>query len=371
MKILILNWRDIKNPLAGGAEISLFEHAKYWKKKGAEIDWISASFNSAPSSEIIDGIQIFRMGSVYTVHLRTLAKSLNGQFKKYDLIIDSFHFVPYLSVLYPKTSKIPKVGLLNEVAGKLWFSNINYPMALAGYILEPVAIRFYKHKTIITGSESARDDLIRLGTPADNIHVVHHGVHITPVAKTINKEKKPTMLFLGRVSYDKGIRHAAAAFSKVMEKSPKAQFWIVGKEEKEGIFNKLQEQYPLLKGRIKYFGFVNENKKFELYRKAWVLIHPSEKEGWGLTVIEAASQGTPTVGYNVEGLRDSIIDKETGILADSGSITSLADGVIRLFQDPDLYSMMSENGIHWAKQFEWSKSVRKSWNILKQEFKKL
>src|SRR5689334_2645433 len=100
MKILILNWRDIKHPLSGGAEISLFEQAKIWTKKGAKVTWYSSSFKNSKKEEVIDGIRFVRNGSHYTVSLNFFADYLMGKFKSIDVVIDCFHFVPFFTPLF-------------------------------------------------------------------------------------------------------------------------------------------------------------------------------------------------------------------------------------------------------------------------------
>ena len=113
MNILILNWRDIKNPLAGGAEISLFEHAKYWKSKGAEILWFTSSFKGAKEKEKIDGINIIRKGSYHTVHVHAFFRYIESA-KNTDIIIDNFHFVPFFTPFYACKKNVWKGACLRQ-----------------------------------------------------------------------------------------------------------------------------------------------------------------------------------------------------------------------------------------------------------------
>src|SRR5437763_577318 len=116
MKILILNWRDIKHPLGGGAEISLFEHAQYWKRQGAEVIWFSSIFYNARAEETIKGIKMIRKGSHYTVQLRGIFYYLTGRFGKTDIVIDCFHFLPFFTPLFIDSTKT--IALIHEVADK-------------------------------------------------------------------------------------------------------------------------------------------------------------------------------------------------------------------------------------------------------------
>ena len=370
MKILILNWRDTKHPLAGGAEQSLFEHAKYWQKQHNEIIWFSSAFVNAPKQEVLEGITILRKGSHYTVHLWAFWYYITRKFPQADIVIDSFHFVPFFSVLYMR-KKERIIGLLNEVAGRLWFFNISAPLARTGYFIEPFIIRFYKRNVFITGSDSAKKDLVTIGLSPNNIYVVNHGFHLHAVDASIKKESRPTVLFLGRIAKDKGIVDALEAFTEVRKEIPNVVLWVVGQEEREGIFTELLQTLDKeTQEHIRYWGFVNQKQKFKLLRKAWLLVHPSYREGWGLTVIEAASQSTPTVGYNVAGLQDSVQNGKTGFLVEPQNIAMLQDAIRDILNDKEYYKRVSTNALKWSKNFTWERSVKKSWKVIKEDYEK-
>jgi len=361
MNILILNWRDPKHPFAGGAEIALMEHAKYWAQKGNTIIWFTSSFKGAKKEEIVENIKFIRQGSHFTVQIYALLNYLQGKFEKVDVVVDCFHFIPFFTPLYVKNKKI--FALVNEVAGKLWFENLPYLFALIGFFIEPLFFKIYKNKSFIVASESTQKELVKLGIPVRAVNKVHNGSTICKVSLKITKEKKPTVLFLGRISKDKGISDGLEAFSELRLKMKDIRLWIVGKEEKKGYLQKLLNYYNIDAKSVTYFGYVDEKKKFELLKKAWMLIHPSRKEGWGLTVIEAAAQGTPTIGYNVEGLRDSILNNRTGLLTATDPL-ALAEGIVKLLNDKMLYNRMSKEAIRWSKKFDWKESAKKSYALL-------
>lgn len=363
MNILILNWRDIKHPLSGGAEISLFEHAKYWAKMGANVTWFASSFAKSKNVDEIEGVRIIRKGSHYTVHFFAFIDYLFKRLNKQDVVVDCFHFLPFFTPLYFKQTKI--IALINEVAGKVWFSNITLPFSLIGYLIEPLFFNFYRKNKFITSSQSTKKELISLGISSDNINIVNHGVTIKKIDGNIVKNSNPVIIFLGRISKDKGIGDALKAFRIASERIGNLEFWIVGKEEKKGFLNNLFVKNNLIKvgSKIKYFNYVNENEKFKLLKKSWILVHPSKKEGWGLNVIEAASQGAPAIGYDREGLRDSIINDKTGLLIDPNP-ESLAKAIIKLIEDKELYSRLKAGAKNWAGNFSWEESNKKSWGII-------
>lgn len=371
MNVLIFNWRDIKHPLAGGAEAAVYHHAKYWQKKGARITWFSSSFDGGKSEEMIEGMRIMRRGSHYTVQLYGIFSYLTGKFGNQDIIVDCFHFIPFYTPLFIQRKRI--IGLIHEVADKLWFKNIFLPIAVIGYLVERVSFIFYKRIQFMTVSESTKNELLRHGISQEKISVIINGISLPHAQKKFSKEKNPTVTFLGRISMDKGIDEALQAFTVLSSRIPDLRFWIIGKEEKKGEITQLLDKAIAdteMRKKIFYWGFVPEEKKFELLSKSWLLIHPSEKEGWGLTVIEAASQGTPAIGYDVEGLRDSIRHNETGLLV-SPHPEALVTAIEDCLSHPAKLRSFSSEASLWAKQFDWEKAGRKSWELLTKQYNTL
>lgn len=362
MTILIYNWRDPKHPLAGGAEIMLLEHAKYWVKKKNKVIWFAASFNGAKAEEIIDGIKIIRRGSHFTVKFWAFLAYVTHTFGKIDVVVDCFHFHPFFTPLYVRKPKI--IALIHEVAGRVWFSNIWLPIALVGYITEPFTFLFYKNTPFITVSNSTKKELKKLGIT--KITVVENGINTFKIRRNTKKEKDPTVVFLGRISKDKGMEDALFAISKIREKIQNIQLLIIGKPESKKYFRHIKSVIKdrKVKKHIKFFGFVSEEEKFSLLSKAWILIHPSKKEGWGLTVIEAASQKTPTLGYNVEGLKDSVINGKTGVLVKPNPL-DLAKKLEELLKNRSLVYKLAENSYIHSKKYSWKRATEKTLQYLK------
>lgn len=361
MRILILNWRDIKHPLAGGAEISTHEHAKRWTKAGYKVIQFSSAIKDGKSEEVIDGIQIIRRGNHYTVHLYAFFYYLKHLRSKVDLVIDEFHFIPFFTPLYVKEKKL---AFIHETAEEVWFKNQPFPINIVGFLLEPLFFKFYKGISFMTVSQSTKKDLVRFGINDRKIKVINNGVKV--INSSSHKEKMPTMVYLGRLAKDKGTEDAISAFYEIQKHEKNSRLWIVGREESRGYLKKLQDKVKDLNisKKIMFYGYVSEEKKFDLLKRAWVLIHPSIKEGWGLTVIEAASQGTPTVAYDISGLRDSIIDGKTGLLTDNKTAAGLTKKIMILFNNPSQYKTLSKNASLWSKKFNWEDSTKESLNLI-------
>ncbi len=366
-KILILGWRDPKNPLAGGAEQVVHEHAKAWVKAGNKVTLFSSIFSNALAFEKMDGINIIRAGHPYFFGVQLAAylyyKKRSSEF---DLIVDQFHGFPFFTPFYVKQ---PTIALIQEVAKEVWFLNplpkpFNLLVGILGFIIEPFIFKFYHHLQFMTGSNSAQKEVNEYGIPLKNITVIPHGVLISKNKKNNKKEKIKTIVFLGALTKDKGIEDAINCFS-ILNTKDKFQFWIIGKGDR----TYLKYLYRLIaklkiKNQIKFWGFVSQNKKFELLAKAHILINPSVREGWGLVNIESNSVSTPVVAYNSVGIIDSVKNGYSGILCDKNNPQELAWKVNLLLNENTKYLKLQKEAIKWANQFNWEKSAKLSLKLI-------
>ena len=362
--VLILNWRCPKNPLSGGAEKVTLEHAKAWVKKGLNVTWLSGNFASGKREEIIDGVKIFRFGNPYTIYF--LAPFIYWfKFKgNFDLVIDEIHGLPFLSPLWAWKSK--KLAYIHEVAQEIWDEVFPFPINLLGKLYEKIYFYFYKNIPFLTGSKSTKDDLIRYGINEKNITVVPHGLFLKPITKIIQKEKNLTILFVGRLVKMKGINSALKIFSEINKKIPESKFWIVGSGEKKYVeeIKQLTKDLKIEKSCI-FFGFVDENKKIELYQKTHFLLHTSVREGFGLTVIEANSQGTPVIAFNSPGLKDLVKNNINGFLFNPNNESLCIKNVIALFNNPSQYEKLQTSSLEFSKQFNWKNITTISYDLIK------
>lgn len=364
MNILILSWRGPGHPNAGGAEISTHEHAKGWVRMGHDVTLFTSCYEGGKKEEKIEGVNIIRHGDqLLGVHIHAIKWYLFDNHPKYDLVIDQFHGIPFLTPLYVR---VRKLAFIHEVAKEVWIVNI-WPnaffkiLAVLGMFLEPWVFRiFYQNMSFMTVSESTKKDLVDWGIPRQNITVVHNGVDRSFAKQLLVKEKVKALIFLGALNRDKGIEDALKIFSILNESSSDLQFWVVGKGDLPYLKKLRQKTEQLgIDRKVKFWGYVSEEKKFQLLARAHLLINPSIREGWGLVVIEAASVGTPAVGYNVPGLRDSILDGKTGILCNPNP-KACSEVVLHLMSDQKKYQTLRQNCFKWAKQFNWQKSSKKS-----------
>jgi len=368
MNILILNWRSPKHPNAGGAEYVTLKHAARWVQAAHEVWWFSSSFKGAKGSEETQGVKIVRRGGqIFGVQIYAFFWYFFGKHSKFDLVVDQFHGIPFFTPLY---SKAGKLAFIHEVAGEVWKLNpwpkpLNLIPAALGSLFEPWIFKvFYRKTPFLTVSESTKKDLETFGILRRNIHVIHNGIEAHKL-RDFSKEKLKTAIFLGALSEDKGIYDAIKVFSEINRKDEDWQFWIVGPGTSGyvKILKNLSKECGII-NKLKIWGFVPDAKKFELLASAHVLINPSVREGWGLVNIEANSVGTPVIGYDVSGIKDSVKNGITGILVAKGDFRGMAENAIKLLGNKSLYTKFQDNCKKWASKFSWEKATSESLELI-------
>ena len=168
---------------------------------------------------------------------------------------------------------------------------------------------------MVTVSASTRSDLLALGL--SDVRLVPEGVDRPPDFTDVQKEAVPTLLYVGRLAANKRPEDAVRAFRVVQDSLPQARLWIIGQGPLE---ERLRRSLP---SGADLLGFLPRAEMYRRMARAHCLLVPSVREGWGLVVSEANSVGTPAVGYDVPGIRDSIRGGVTGLLADAGDPAAL------------------------------------------------
>jgi len=154
----------------------------------------------------------------------------------------------------------------------------------------------------------------------------------------------------------KGLQLAFEAFSKVVKESPDARLLVAGSGPYQDQLARISVALGISKN-VKFLGRVSETSKFKLYGESRIAISPSHREGFGISVIEANSVGTPVVGWDVPGMRDSILNGSTGMLVPFRDQSAFAHHITRLLTDDSLWASMSQNALQWARKHSWDHSA--------------
>jgi glycosyltransferase involved in cell wall biosynthesis len=321
-------------------------------KGGDYVEWFSASFPGAPSEETLDGVHIVRAGRQWTVHwsaFRRYRGRLSGHF---DLVIDEVNTIPFFTPLW---SDIPVVMFIHQLAREVWWYESSFPMSGLGFLTEPFYLRPYRHMPVVTVSQSTKQDLIQLGFRGA-ITVVPEGLESLTIL-SVAKSNCPTFLYAGRLAPSKRVADVIRAFAMFYQVSKDGQLRLLG----DGPPSYLRQLRKLTRNlgvseRVWFLGRVVNSEKHEEMARAHVLLLASVREGWGLVVTEANAFGTPAVAYDVPGLRDSIRDRETGILVHP-SPQKLSDAMTLLWHDHDLYEHMSLAARAWSATFSFEETA--------------
>lgn len=370
MHILILNWRDIKNPAAGGAEVLTHELARRWVKKGHTVTQISSLFPDGSPFELIDGVQIIRKGKpdaralTNSVHFLAYREYKNNFQGKVDYVIDEIHGLPFFTPFFVTEKKI---ALICEVADDLWVKIYGPLFGGIGRLVEIFNLRFvYQRIHYLTISYSTKKALLHNGVNEKKVHVIPMGIIPPQENIPLAKSGKHSLIFVGRLSKSKGVEDAIRVLKRVRDRLPDATLSIVGRGA-ESYTEYLQDKVrkASLASAIKFYGYVSEVEKFRMMAQSTLLICPSIKEGYGLTIPEAAVVGTPSVAYNVQGIRDIITSEVNGVLVESDP-EAMARGVIDLLEDTKRYKTIQENARVFAQKLTFEATAEKTLTFIKQ-----
>ena len=352
MRILLVNWQDLENPEAGGAEIHLFELFSRVAAAGHQTDMICSGWSGSPKSAVVRGLQVERVGDRHTFAFKgrgAVRAALRRT--RYDVLVEDVNKLPlYLAGL----ARIPSCVIVPHLFGTTAYREAPWPMATIVLAAERLIPRAYRESHFHAISESTRDDLVARGIPADRIVVIHPG--IDPIRFSIDpaldRSAPPSFLFVGRLKRYKGVEYALRALQRVHRTRPDVTLDVAGGGDDRPRLEALAASLGL-GTTVRFLGFVDEATKVKLLRTTWANVFPSPKEGWGITVMEAAACGTPSIASDSPGLRDSVRRDETGFLVPHGDVAKLAERMLQLASDRALVDRLGRAARAAAEQWTW------------------
>ena len=357
MRLLVVNWQDRENPQAGGAEIHLHEIFGRLAGRGHEVVLLCGGWPGCPPRVELDGMEVHRVGTRQTFALHAFGhyrRELRG--RDFDVLVEDINKAPLYTPFWgPERA----VAVVPHLFGGTVFQELSPPLATAVWLAERPLGRFYRNVPFEAISESTADDLARRGIPRERVRVIYCGidtVRYTPAPGT--RAAAPLFAYLGRLKKYKGVDIVIRAFGELVRGGahPEATLEIAGsgdyREELERLARSLD-----LGARVRFLGRISEAEKLALLRRAWGLAFASPKEGWGITNLEAAACGTPVVASNSPGLRESVLDGETGFLVPHGDVPGMAAAMARLAHSLDLVTALGVRGRRFAETFTWERAA--------------
>jgi glycosyltransferase involved in cell wall biosynthesis len=361
--ILAINFRDPAHPEAGGAEQHLEEILLEAVRRGHRVTWLATGFPGGAAEDTHRGMRIVRRGNWWNFN-GVVPGVLRREFADPapDLIVEDINKVPCFT---PWWTRAPVAVIVPHLFGTAAFREASAPIALYVLLLEALIPSVYRRARFVVISESTRDDLIARGVDRKRITVVHcgmdHAVHRAPPGT--RKTPRPTVAFVGRLRRYKGLDWVLRVWPRVVARFPGARLEVMGDGPHRAALERMVAR-SASGASVAFLGFLPVADKVRRVSEAWVLVQPSPKEGWGLTVVEAGACGTAVVAADSPGLRDSVRRDETGLLVPFDDDSALEAALTRVLGDDALRAGLEAAGIRWAARFTWPECGRRSLDAL-------
>ncbi|MGH7449083.1 MAG: glycosyltransferase family 4 protein [Longimicrobiales bacterium] len=324
--------------------------------RGHEVTLLASGWAGAARRVRLDGMDVHRAGGRHTFPIMAaLYHRRHLVARSFDIVVEDLNKVP---VLAPRWRPEPAVLLVHHLFGPIAFEEASLPVAAFTWLMERPLPLLYRGLPVQAVSESTAQDLVRRGFDRSRIEVIENGVDLefySPEPQ-VSRFEAPTVLYLGRLRRYKRVDLIVRAIARLRDAGVDARLIIGGRGDARTGLERLAADLGVT-DRVEFAGFVTEETKRELFRRAWLHALTSPKEGWGISNMEAAACGTATVASDSPGLRDSVRDGTTGFLAPHGDVGALADQFRRILQDPSLRDQLGRQARTIAERFSWERSA--------------
>ncbi len=367
MNIVWLAWKDRGHPTAGGAEVVAHELMTRLVAAGHTVTLLTGGYTDPATGQPAPrhgtdpaGYHIVRTGNRLSTYLTTAwyyhrhRRQLAPQ-----LVIDECNTVPYFARFY---AGVRTIQLFHQLARQIWFYEMPLPISVVGYLVEPLYLRLLSGSgDVITVSESTRQDLMRHGFRPSAIKLISEGIQIKPIARlsVITKYPHPTILSHGAVRSMKRTLHQLQAFEMAKRHLPDLRLIISG--DYSGAYGRRVQSAVTAspyRRHIQLLGRTTDQRKIELMQRCHLITVTSVKEGWGLIVSEAASQGTPAVVYDVDGLHDAVDRGRAGYVTAANTPAGLAKTIVTALSDADTYVATQRAAWEFARQLTFDRAYQ-------------
>jgi glycosyltransferase involved in cell wall biosynthesis len=343
LKLLWFAHRDLNHPNAGGAERTIYEVGKRLSKLGVDVSVVSVNPGSLKDYEIIDGVKTYRIiGNIRShIYVRRMTKMIDP-----DVIIDDMaHAVPWCS---PWFTRKRVIVFFRHLHARSLPGQVNFVLAKVITFLEKMYPIIYRKNTFVTESHTSIEDLIKLGIKKENIVKIPPGIDLD-FFQPGEKTKYVELLYFGGFRRYKRPEYAIKVYEKLYNEIDNLKLIVVGngpllERMKEYVYNKNYN--------IEFLGRVDNNKLSNIIRAAWVNLHFSVTEGWGLSIMESSASGTPSVAFNVPGVVDTIKDGYTGFLV--SDINEFRSKIMYIIKNEVEFSAKARK---FAEEFNWDKTA--------------
>ena len=350
--IKIVAWRDLDDPEAGGSELHAHRIAALWAQAGLDVTMRTSQVPNAPEEVTRDGYRSIRKNGRYSVFPHVMAEGIRTRSSGDTALVEIWNGMPFLSPLWHRG---PRIVFLHHVHAEMWNMVLSPRLAAGGKFFEgSLAPPLYRSSTVVTLSESSRDEICALlKLPEDRVIVIPPGID-TRFQPGGTRSSDPYVVAVGRLvpfkRFDDLIRHLVEVKTTI----PNLRASIIGEGYERANLEKLRDELGA-SSWLELPGRLSDDEQLDAYRSAWVVASTSGKEGWGMTLTEAAACGTPGIATDIPGHRDAIQDGQSGILV--GLNESFADRLSEVLLNDQLRASLSEGALAYAQTLTWDRTA--------------
>ncbi len=372
-RILLINWRDIDHPEAGGAEVHAHEIFRRIAARGHRVTLLCAAWTGGAPEAEIDGIEVLRRGHNLTFNFTVdrLLKSRDFT-SRFDIVVEDLNKIPFLT---PWCTGLPRLILFHHLFGSTIFREAAPPLAAYVWLWERLMVRLaYRREWAQAVSRDTAEELARMGLDPRRIRIVHNGIdcelYRPPQAGESPPLQWPYFLYMGRVKRYKRLEMIIKAYARArsLGLDDRIRLVFAGAGDDYPRLRRVAEVFGLTE-RVSFLGRVSQPEKVRLLGHALAVLNSSPKEGWGITNIEAQACGAPVVASRSPGLRESVRDGVTGFLFEPGpreadAVERFAPRLVELAADPALRERLSRAAREFACGFSWDEAASKTLEYL-------
>lgn len=364
-RIHVFGWRDLDDDEAGGSEVHADSIESIWARAGLQVTHRTSFSSGRPPIDVRNGYRVSRRGNRYLVFPRAAVAELTGRLGPTDAVIEIWNGVPFLS---PWWWHGPTAVWLHHVHGPMWQQSLPGPVAPLGNLLEErLAPPWYRRVPVVTLSQSSKDELVdELGFDRGHVTVIPPGIDpsfspLDPADPGVGRSPTPLAVAVGRLTPVKDFCRLVRVMAGVRDRVPDLELVIVGEGYERAA---IEAQVAAVGGQdwVRLPGRISDEELLSLYRRAWLAVSASTREGWGMTLTEAAACGTPAVATDIAGHADAIDDGRSGLLGRSDD--ELVELATRVLTDPTTRSALRAGALERAGELTWEACALANFRVL-------
>ncbi|MEY2434972.1 MAG: hypothetical protein QOC92_4697, partial [Acidimicrobiaceae bacterium] len=352
-RIHLLSWRDLDDVEAGGSEVHAATVARFWAEAGLDVTLRTSYAQGQAPVVTRDGYRVIRRAGRYLVFPRAVTSEALGRHGPRDALVEIWNGMPFFSPIWARG---PRVVVLHHVHAEMWKMVLGddapWAATMGDVIERRLAPLAYKRSRIVTLSQSSKDDIVDLlGFRPERVNVVPPGVDpmFTPAGA---KPPRPLIVAVGRLVPVKRYERLIRAVAQARRLRPDIELTIVGEGYDRPLLDEVVSDVDGAEW-VTFVGRISDAELVDLYRRAWLVASASAREGWGMSLTEAAACGTPAVATRIAGHQDAVVDGQTGVLVDRDDLDGFADTLARLIDDDALRAKLGTGAIAHAARFAW------------------